>query len=154
MFSQNLEYSELSALAEYTLCLPGTNCSVKQTFFSATKTWTLEKTNLRIITLRAILLMNYNFKYSCIVFINIWTPLQMFFVKLREMGSLWRLLVIDQKVAIDADWVGRGIDADLIIWNDVFWSFKLLAANDKNHYMYMYFVERCFPIAYWVTHNV
>lgn len=61
-------YDELSVIAEYILCLPGTNCSVERLFSATNLTWTSSKTNLLVATLRAILTVKCNFRQSCIEF--------------------------------------------------------------------------------------
>lgn len=68
LHASNCDYGELSIIAEYILCLPGTNCSVEWLFASAKVTWTSSKTNLMIKTLRAILMIKCNFKQNCIEF--------------------------------------------------------------------------------------
>lgn len=68
LHANNNDYNELSVIAEYILCLPGTNCSVERLFASVTTTWTSSKTNLLIETLRAILMVKCNFKQTCIEF--------------------------------------------------------------------------------------
>lgn len=68
LHASNCEYAELSLIAEYILCIPGTNCPVERLFASANTTWTSSKSNLMIKTLRAILMMKCNFKQDCIEF--------------------------------------------------------------------------------------
>lgn len=62
------EYREIAKMVEYILCLPGTTAAVERLFSAVNKTWTEEKTRLKIETLYAILSIKCNLKLSCIDF--------------------------------------------------------------------------------------
>lgn len=62
------EYKEIATLVEYILCLPGTTASVERVFSAVIKTWTAEKTRLNVETLKAILTVKCNLKFSCLDF--------------------------------------------------------------------------------------
>lgn len=62
---QGCEYKEMATLIEYVLCLPGTTASVERLFSAMNRTWTEEKTRLKIETLKAILTIKCNLRLSC-----------------------------------------------------------------------------------------
>lgn len=67
---ESCEYNEIGTIIEYILCLPGSTASVERVFSAMNKTWTDEKTNLQIETLKAILTVKCNMKLSCIEFLK------------------------------------------------------------------------------------
>lgn len=62
------EFKDVAKIVEYVLCLPATSASVERVFSAVNRTWTEEKTRLKIETLTAILLIKYNLKFSCTQF--------------------------------------------------------------------------------------
>lgn len=66
--AENCDYKEIATIAEYILCLPGSAASVERVFSEMNKTWTDEKTRLKIETLKAILTIKINLKMSCLQF--------------------------------------------------------------------------------------
>lgn len=66
--AQDCEYKEMAAIVEYILCLPGSTASVERVFAAMNKTWTDEKSNLYIETLKSILTVKVNLKMTCLEF--------------------------------------------------------------------------------------
>lgn len=66
--TQNCNYEEMAAIVEYILCLPGSTASVERTFASMNKTWTDEKSQLQVETMKAILKTKINLKMTCVEF--------------------------------------------------------------------------------------
>lgn len=62
------EYKEFAKIVEYILCLPGTSAAVERIFSAVNKTWTSDKTRLDVETLKAILTVKCNLKYTCVNF--------------------------------------------------------------------------------------
>ena len=63
---QSCDYKEMAKIIEYILCLPGSTASVERVFAEMNKTWTEEKSNLKVETLKAILTTKVNLKMSCL----------------------------------------------------------------------------------------
>lgn len=68
--TENCDYEEMAAIVEYVLCLPGSTASVERVFASMNKTWTDEKSQLKIETLKAILSTKINMNMKCVEFYN------------------------------------------------------------------------------------
>lgn len=66
--TENCNYKEMAAIVEYILCLPGSTASVERVFASMNKTWTAEKSQLQVETLKAILRTKINLKMTCVEF--------------------------------------------------------------------------------------
>lgn len=66
--TENCDYMEMSKIIEYILCLPGSTASAERVFAAMNKTWTAEKTQLKVDTLKAILTIKVNLKISCLEF--------------------------------------------------------------------------------------
>lgn len=66
--TETCEYKEMAKMVEYILCLPGSTASVERVFAAMNKTWTEEKTRLKIETLKAILTVKVNLKMTCLEF--------------------------------------------------------------------------------------
>lgn len=62
---QSCEYNEIVKLIEYVLSLPATTASVERVFSAMNKSWTEEKTRLKVETLRAIMIIKFNMKLTC-----------------------------------------------------------------------------------------
>lgn len=58
-------FVNLLYFVEYILCLPGTNAQVERVFSHINNYWTSDKTQLKVETLKAVLLTKINLKYSC-----------------------------------------------------------------------------------------
>lgn len=67
---QEKDYTDFAEIAEYILCLPGTTASVERTFSSINKLWAEEKSQLTVETLKAMIVVKYNFEFTCIEFYN------------------------------------------------------------------------------------
>lgn len=55
----------LRTLLEYCLCLPGTNALVERVFSLMNKIWTAEKAQLKVATLKAMLVLKVNACMTC-----------------------------------------------------------------------------------------
>lgn len=66
--NNNVPADMISAIIEYIFCLPGTSATVERVFSAINKIWSNEKTRLQIKTLKSILLVKYNMKFSCLDF--------------------------------------------------------------------------------------
>lgn len=62
---QSCDYKEIAKMIEYVLSLPATSASVERVFSAMNKSWTQEKTRLKIETLKAIMMMKFNMKFTC-----------------------------------------------------------------------------------------
>ena len=62
---------EVAKIAEYILSLPGSTASVERTFSGMNNTWTNEKSQLKVETLKAILIVKTNLKMTCLQFYHI-----------------------------------------------------------------------------------
>lgn len=62
---QSCEYNEIAKMIEYVLSLPATSATVERVFSAMNKSWTQDKTQLNIETLKAILLIKFNMKFTC-----------------------------------------------------------------------------------------
>lgn len=65
---ESCDYKEIAKIIEYILCLPGSTAPVERVFSAMNKTWTDEKSNLKVETLKAILTTKVNLKMTCINF--------------------------------------------------------------------------------------
>lgn len=68
METEQVPYLEFSRLIEFILCLPGTSAPVERVFSSAKNIWKVESSQLAVKTLKSILLVKMNLKYSCVDF--------------------------------------------------------------------------------------
>lgn len=68
LHTEGCDYKEMAAIAEYIFCLPGSTASVERTFASMNKTWTDEKSQMNVETLKAILSTKINLKMTCVNF--------------------------------------------------------------------------------------
>lgn len=91
--SEDREYGEIATVVEYILCLPGTSASVERVFSAVNKTWTDEKSQLQVETLKAILTVKCNLKLSCIEF----------FKFLKEKPELLRQIASKDKYRTDTE---------------------------------------------------
>ncbi|KAK8758592.1 hypothetical protein V5799_003777 [Amblyomma americanum] len=55
----------LKTVLEYCMCLPGTNAPVERVFSLMNKIWTAEKTQLKVATLKAMLVLKVNVRMTC-----------------------------------------------------------------------------------------
>lgn len=62
---QNIPYKNMETVVEFCLCLPGTNAAVERVFSLMNNMWTSDKTQLKIETLKAMLITKCNFKETC-----------------------------------------------------------------------------------------
>lgn len=68
--NEKIEFKEIAQVIEFILCLPGTTAPVERIFSAMNKTWTEDKSMLSVESLKAILMVKYNLKYSCVEFYN------------------------------------------------------------------------------------
>lgn len=68
--AQSCDYKEMAKIIEYVLCLPGSTAPVERVFAEMNKTWTEEKSNFKVETLKAILTTKVNSKMSCLEFFH------------------------------------------------------------------------------------
>lgn len=66
--NNDIRHQHISAIVQYILSLPGTNAAVERIFSQMNKIWTSEKTQLKVSTLKALLVTKVNFTQSCIDF--------------------------------------------------------------------------------------
>lgn len=66
--SESCDYEEITKIAEFVLCLPGSTASVERVFSNVNDTWTEEKTRLKVETLKAMISVKVNSKMSCLEF--------------------------------------------------------------------------------------
>lgn len=70
-FKENqIPHDLMSNLIQYVLCLPGSNASTERLFSQMNKIWTKEKSQLKIETLKAILVTKTNVDMNCSEFYN------------------------------------------------------------------------------------
>lgn len=62
---QDQEYSGFLAVVEYILCLSATTASVERTFSAIHKSWTSDKTQMGIETLKAMTMVKCNMEFAC-----------------------------------------------------------------------------------------
>lgn len=63
--SEHITCTVLTKIVELLFCLPGTNAVVERVFSHMTQTWTKEKSNLKVDTLKALLITKCNFGLRC-----------------------------------------------------------------------------------------
>lgn len=68
LFQNGVRIEEFSAMVEYGFSLPGTSAPVERIFAYIKKIWKPESTQLQIQTLKSILYMKHNLKYTCTEF--------------------------------------------------------------------------------------
>lgn len=66
--SNNVPYSRFARIIAFIFSLPATSASVERVFSFITKLWTKEKSQLEINTLKYMLFVKYNLKYTCTEF--------------------------------------------------------------------------------------
>ena len=69
--ARDVNHQHLSELVQFALCLPGTNASTERAFSHMNKIWTSEKTQLKVPTLKALLITKINFKHTCMDFYRV-----------------------------------------------------------------------------------
>jgi hypothetical protein len=68
-FRENdVSYKNFLSLVEYCLCLPGSNAASERVFSLMNQLWTSEKSQLKVTTLKSLLITKYNFKLDCVQF--------------------------------------------------------------------------------------
>ena len=68
--NRDISQKQIIKLIEYIFCLPGTNASTERVFSQMNNLWTEEKTQLRVSTLKSLLILKFNVKLSCLEFYN------------------------------------------------------------------------------------
>lgn len=71
--AESCDYKEFAKIIEYILCMPGSTGSVERVFAAMNKSWTKEKSQLKVNTLKAIQTVKVNLKISCLEFTKIKT---------------------------------------------------------------------------------
>ena len=72
----DVSHDHMSKIIQFILCLSGTNSSVERVFSQMNKLWTSEKSQLQVLTLKALLtklkklLTKLNFSQTCLEFYN------------------------------------------------------------------------------------
>ena len=64
----DINHKQMAKVIQYIFCLPGTNASTERVFSQMNKIWTIDKSQLNVSTLKALLILKYNFKHSCLDF--------------------------------------------------------------------------------------
>lgn len=90
---QEKDYTDFAEIAEYILCLPGTTASVERTFSSINKLWSEEKSQLAVETLEAMVVVKYNFDYTCL----------QFYEYIKTKPNLLRLIASKEKYGFKTD---------------------------------------------------
>lgn len=99
---QSCDYKEMAKIIEYILCLPGSTASVERVFAEMNKTWTEEKSNLNVETLKAILTTKVNLKMSCLEFFR-W---------LKDQPDMLRKIQSNQKYEVHTVHGTQNIEID------------------------------------------
>ena len=68
--NRNISQKQLIKLIQYIFCLPGTNASTERVFSQMNNIWTDEKSQLKVLTLKYLLMLKFIFKLSCLDFYN------------------------------------------------------------------------------------
>lgn len=66
----NHQYKNILLLVEFSQCLPGTNAQVERVFSHMNNIWTSEKTQLKVETLKSLIITKLNFNFGCSEFYN------------------------------------------------------------------------------------
>ena len=66
-----MSVTNASELVQFVRCLPGTNAATERAFSHMNKIWTSEKTQLKVPTLKALLMTKVNFKHTCMEFYGV-----------------------------------------------------------------------------------
>lgn len=66
----NIPYNHMLKVVAYILCLPGTSAPVERIFSLITEIWSVDKTQLKVDTLKHILYTRYNIKLDCLQFFD------------------------------------------------------------------------------------
>lgn len=101
--NENCEYAEIATVIEYILCLPGTTASVERIFSAANKTWSEEKTRLQVETLKAILTVKTNMKFSCVEFFKLIKKKPQLLRQIASKGKYTTTTVSGEVIVIDDD---------------------------------------------------
>ena len=95
VFSQlkcrDVSQQHLIKLIEYIFCLPGTNASTERVFSQMNNIWTEEKTQLKVSTLRSLMMLKFNIKLSCLDFYN----------KLKSSPELLKQIISSEKYDVN-----------------------------------------------------
>lgn len=68
-FEKNsISFKNILPFVEYCMCLPGTNASIERVFSRINNYWTTDKTQLDITTLKAAIMVSYNYNMDCLNF--------------------------------------------------------------------------------------
>lgn len=97
---ENCDFDEMAAIIEYILCMPGSTASVERVFSGMNKTWTEEKTKMKVETLKAILTVKVNLKKTCL---EVFTWLNSEHEMLRQIQSKEKYTVRADNVTITLD---------------------------------------------------
>lgn len=62
---ENIPFQNILKVVEYALCLPGTNAATERIFSLVNNYWTPEKTQLKVETLKSVLIVKTNFPNDC-----------------------------------------------------------------------------------------
>lgn len=65
-----IQFENISKIVEFCLCLPGSNAPIERVFSILNNVWTNEKNNMKIETIRSILICKCNYELNCIEFKN------------------------------------------------------------------------------------
>lgn len=68
--TKEASYEEFSRIVEFGFSLPGTSAPVERIFSHIKKIWKAESSQLEIRTVKSILYIKHNLKYSCVEFYN------------------------------------------------------------------------------------
>ena len=68
--NRNISQKQLIKLIQYIFCLPGTNASTERVFSQMNNIWTDDKSQLKVSTLKSLLMLKFNVKLSCLDFYN------------------------------------------------------------------------------------
>lgn len=63
-----LNYYNTFLLVEFALCLPGTNAELERVFSIINNIWTAEKSQLKVDTLKSMIITRVNNKLTCLEF--------------------------------------------------------------------------------------
>lgn len=71
MDNNDIPYLDFARLVEFAMALPGANAITERVFSEVTNVWRTESSQLKIDTLKSILLVKLNLDYTCIELHNL-----------------------------------------------------------------------------------
>lgn len=108
--NQSCDYKEIAKIVEFILCLPGSTAPVERVFSAMNKTWTEDKSHLKVETLKAILTTKVNLKMTCIEFFH-WLKTQPDMLRKIQSNEKYKVRTLHGSQNIERDPEEEFVDA-------------------------------------------